>query len=279
MRNVACALLLLLGAAGAAAQEPAVRASAPREGTVSIRTGSGSVRVTGWDRAEVAVSGDRRGRISSEAGAVRVRPSSEHESLEVRVPAGSRLEVVTQSGNVHVAGVGGAVDLQSTSGNFRVSGSPRTVTIEGISGNAEVVGAAETVRVRTVSGGIDVPQARGFLELTTVSGDIRVASDAVRKATVRSVSGHTGFSGSVPRDASLHFETTSGILELRVPAGVSARFDLSALAQGEVDSELGPAPQRLSRTSLGEALRFTHGTGSAEIAARTVSGTIRLRKQ
>lgn len=279
MRMAAWILFLSLGAATAAAQEPAVRAAAPREGTVSIRTGSGSVRVTAWNRAEVAVFGDRRARISSQAGAVRVRPSSDHESLEVRVPVGSRLEVATQSGNVHVAGVGGAVDLQSTSGNFRVSGSPKTVTIEGISGNAEVLGAAETVRVRTVSGGIDVPQARGFLELTTVSGDIRIASAAVRKATVRSVSGHTGFSGSVPRDASLHFETTSGILELIVPAGVSARFDLSALAQGEIDSQLGPAPQRLSRTSSGETLRFTHGGGHAEIAARTVTGTIRLRKQ
>jgi DUF4097 and DUF4098 domain-containing protein YvlB len=279
MRSVLLAVLLTMSAAHAGAQESSVRAAAPREGTVSIRTHSGSVRVVGWDRAEVAVSGDDRARISSSGGVTRVRPSAGHEGLEVRVPAGSRVEVSTQSGGIQVSGVSGAVDLQSTSGSFRISGSPRMVSVEGISGDTEMLGSTETLRVQTVSGGISVPRAQGFLELSTVSGDIRVVSQGVRRATLRTVSGWTEFSGVVPRNASLHFENTSGTAELRVPSGVSARFDLSSLGNGEIDNKLGPEPQRRDRHSPAESVRFTHGAGEAEITARTVSGTIRLRKQ
>lgn len=279
MKSVVLTVLLMTSAAPVGAQEGSIRAAAPREGTVSIRTHSGSVRVVGWDRGEVAVSGDDRARISSSEGVTRVRPSAGHEGLEVRVPAGSRVEVSTQSGNIQVLEVSGAVDLQSTSGSFRISGSPRMVTVEGISGEVEMLGSTETLRVQTVSGGISVPRARGSLELSTVSGDVRVGSQGVRRATVRNVSGRTEFSGVVPRSASLHFENTSGTAELRVPAGVNARFDLSSLGNGEIHNEIGPEPQRRDRHSPAESVRFTRGSGEAEITARTVSGTIRLRKQ
>lgn len=279
MKSILLIVLLVTGAAHAGAQEISARAAAPREGTVSIRTQSGSVRVVGWERGEVAVSGDDRARVSSGGGVTRVQPSGGHQGLEVRVPAGSRVEVSTQSGSIHVSGVSGAVDLQSTSGDFRVSGSPRMVSIEGLSGNTEMLGSTETLRVQTVSGGISVPRAQGFLELSTVSGSVRIASQGVRRATVRNVSGHTEFSGVVPRNASLYFENTSGSAELRVPAGVSARFDLSSLGSGRIENEFGPAARRRDPDSTAESVRFTRGAGGAEVTARTVSGTIRLRRQ
>ena len=279
MRSILLTVLLMAGAAHAAAQENTARATAPREGTVSVRTSSGSVRVVGWSRGEVAVTGGDQVRITSRGGVTRVRPASGHEPLEVRVPEGSRVEVHTQSGNIQVSGVEGAVDLQSMSGSFRISGSPRMVTVEGISGGVEMLGSTETLRVQTVSGMISVPRAQGFLELTTVSGNIDIASRGVRKATVRNVSGRTAFSGKIPDGASLHFENTSGVTQLRVASGVSARFDLSSLANGKIENELGPEPQRRDRYSTTESIRFTRGSGGAEVTARTVNGVIRLRKQ
>ena len=140
-------------------------------------------------------------------------------------------------------------------------------------------GTTETLRVKTVSGDIVVPQARGFVELNTVSGGIEVVSRGLRKGTIRNVSGRTVFTGTLPRDGSLHFENTSGVTELRVPAGVDARFDLSSLASGEIRSDFGPEPRRSGHPGGSQTLRFTQGSGGAEITARTVSGTIRLRKE
>lgn len=275
MRNVLLALTLTLGTAAAAGAQ---RTPAPKAGTVEIRTESGAVRVVGWDRAEVSVSGGRA-RISRRGAVTRVRPEEEHDALEIHVPAGSRVEVSTSSGSIRVAEVKGAVDLQSMSGSFQVSGSPSMVDVEGLSGSIRMLGSTETLRVKTLSGSISVPRARGFVELTTVSGAIEVASQGVRKGTIRNVSGRTTFSGSVPRGASLHFENTNGVIDLRVPEGVDARFDLSSLADGEIRNEFGPEPRRRNQHTWGEAVRFTEGSGGAEVTARTVNGQIRLRRE
>lgn len=281
-KNVFLVLAAVLASAAGAESQQTARASAAPEGTVVVRTTSGAVRVVGWNRAEVqATASDEHDglRIRSRRGETHVRPRSGHADLEVRVPAGSRVEVSTQSGNVGVEGVNGSVVLESMSGDFRVSGSPRMVSVEGISGGFRLDGSTGTLRVATVSGDVSVPRARGFVELATVSGDIEVVSEGVRRGTIRNVSGETVFRGSVPRDASLSFETTSGETEIHLPASVAADFDLSALRNGEIRSDFGPRPARSGGDGWMRTLRFSHGGGGAQITARTMSGTIRVRKQ
>ena len=101
----ALALALLPAAAGPGEAQEVVswRADATRDGTVAtVRAGNGRVRVVGWGRDEVvALSRDTRDpderkgkgpvRITSGRGETRVRISG-HEPVEVRVPAGSRVD-------------------------------------------------------------------------------------------------------------------------------------------------------------------------------------------
>lgn len=284
MKRALLTILVLLGsAAGAAGQQRGFTSSAPRAGEVSIRTESSSVRVVGWGRSEVSVRAQDEVdpgsvRITSRGGHTEIRTRDDVGSLEVHVPAGSRVEVWTRSGSVEVTGVNGAVDLQSMSGSFRIVGRPRQVAVEGISGSVEMVGATESLRIRTVSGGVRIPQASGFVELTTVSGELEVRSRGLQSGTFRNTSGRTRFTGSVPRDGSLHLETSSGEIELRVPTGLSADYDLTALGNGRIENQFGPEPQRSGRKSRVSTVRFSGGCscGGAEITARTVSGVIRL---
>ncbi|HEV2735050.1 MAG TPA: DUF4097 family beta strand repeat-containing protein [Longimicrobiaceae bacterium] len=282
MRAIAvCALALLLG--GSAEAGAQVRAEAPRDGTVAVRAADGSVRIVGWSRAEVsAVSGDDGDRdegvrVVRERGVTAVRARGQGD-LVVRVPAGSRVEVKTRGGDISVEGVDGALDMESTSGGFRVGGTPRMVTVEGLSGDVQVTGSTETLRIRTVSGSVRVPRAQGFVEASSISGDVQVTG-RLRRATLRSTSGRAVFAGSVPRDGSLHLESTSGIVELRVPAGIAADFDLSSLGGGQIESALGPRPTRQYGAPGISTLRFSNGSGGAEITARTVTGIILLKKQ
>ena len=278
MKRFLCTALVVLAAPGVAAAQDGTHVDAPRGGTVQVRTGSGSVRVVGWDRGEVSVRGGEA-RVSSRDGATRIRLVDGSDDIEVRVPAGSRVDVSTMSGSIQVSGVSGTVDLKSMSGSFRISGNPRAVAVEGISGDIRIDGTTETLRAKTVSGGISVPAARGFVELGTVSGDIQVVSQGLRRGTIRNVSGRTRFSGGVPRDGSLHFENTSGETELRVPGGMAADFELTSLATGEIRSELGPRSGRPRDEEGMQVLKFSTGSRGAQITARTVSGTIRLREQ
>lgn len=280
MRAIAvCALALLLGASA----EAQVRVEAPRDGTVTVRSTDGSVRIVGWSRAEVSAASDDRGdegegvRVNREQGVTAVRARGQGD-LVVRVPAGSRVVVKTRGGDISVEGIDGALDLESTSGGFRVGGTPRMVTVEGLSGDVEVTGSTETLRIKTVSGSVRVPRAQGFVEASSISGDVQVTG-RLRRATLRSTSGRAVFAGSVPRDGSLHLESTSGIVELRVPAGIAAHFDLSSLGGGQIESALGPRPTRQEGAPGMSTLRFSNGSGGAEITARTVSGVILLKKQ
>ncbi len=279
MRAIAaCALALLLGASSQAGAQ--ARAEAPRDGTVAVRVADGPVRVVGWGRAEVsAASGDPDDgvRVVRERGVTTVRARGRGD-LVVRVPAGSRVVVKTRGGDIVVEGVDGALDLESTSGGFRVAGTPRMVTVEGLSGDVAVTGSTETLRVRTVSGDVHVPRARGFVEASSISGDVQVTG-RLRRATLRSTSGRAVFSGSVPRDGSLHLESTSGIVELRLPDGIAADFDFSSLGGGQIESAMGPRPTRQEGSPGMSTLRFSSGSGGAEITARTVSGVILLKKQ
>jgi DUF4097 and DUF4098 domain-containing protein YvlB len=278
-----CALALLLGGGTEAAAQ--TRAEAPRSGTVSVRADEGRVRVTGWSRAEVSAiskgQGDGDGdpvRVVRERGVTAVRARGRGD-VEVRVPAGSRVVVKTHSGDITVQGVTGALDLESTSGRFRVAGTPRMVTVEGLSGDVDVTGTTETLRVKTVSGNVRVPRAQGFVEAASISGDVQVTGQGLRRATLRSTSGRAVYAGSVPRDGSLHLESTSGIVELRVPAGIAADWDLSSLGGGQIESALGPRPVRQYGSPGVSTLRFSSGEGGAEITARTVSGVILVKKQ
>jgi hypothetical protein len=282
MRAIAvCALALLLGAAPEAGAQ--ARAEAPQGGTVAVRAMDGTVRVVGWSRGEVSATSpdddeDGKVRVVRERGVTAVRARGPG-ALVVRVPAGSRVVVRTRSGDIVVEGVTGALDLESTSGDFRVVGTPRMVSVEGLSGDVDVAGSTETLRVRTVSGDVRVPRARGFVEASSVSGDVQVTGRGLRRATLRSTSGKAVFAGSVPRDGSLHLESTSGIVELRVPAGIAADFDLSSLGGGQIESALGPRPTRQESSPGVSTLRFSSGSGGAEITARTVTGIILLKKQ
>lgn len=279
MRAIAaCALALLLGASSEAGAQAGTEA--PRDGTVAVRTTDGPVRVVGWSRAEVSATSsdqDDAVRVVRERGVTTVRGRG-HGDLVVRVPAGSRVEVRTRSGDIVVEGVDGALDLESTSGGFRVAGTPRMVTVEGLSGNVAVTGSTETLRVKTVSGNVSVPRAQGFVEASSISGDVQVTG-RLRRATLRSTSGRTVFAGSVPRDGSLHMESTSGIVELRLPAGIAADFDFSSLGGGQIESAMGPRPTRQEGAPGMSTLRFSSGSGGAEITARTVTGVILLKKQ
>jgi DUF4097 and DUF4098 domain-containing protein YvlB len=187
--------------------------------------------------------------------------------------------VRTRSGDISVQGVTGALDLESTSGRFHVAGTPRMVTVEGLSGDVEVTGTTETLRVKTVSGSVRVQRAQGFVEATSVSGDVQVTGRGLRRATLRSTSGRAVYAGSIPRDGSLHLESISGIVEIRVPSGISAHFDFSSLGGGQIESAMGPRPTRQEGAPGMSTLRFSSGSGGAEITARTVTGVILLKKQ
>ncbi|HVN30506.1 MAG TPA: DUF4097 family beta strand repeat-containing protein [Thermoanaerobaculaceae bacterium] len=264
--------------------------SAAKDGVVEIRNVAGLVRVTGWDREEVAVTGTlgkgtERLEFSASGNRTLVRVVIPHDSrhvedsdLEISVPVGSSLEVETVSANITAGGVNGDVQLKSVSGDVALAGNPRKFGAKTVSGNIEVTAENAPGRAKSVSGIVRLRGVSGSVEAGSVSGDISVTGGTVSSAGLETTSGNITFDAGLAKDARVEAKSISGEVELRLPAGVAADFDVTTFS-GEIKNELGPPAHRTSEYGPGMELSFTTGTGGARIVAKSFSGSVYLKKR
>lgn len=312
----AAAALLLAGEAGAQRQVNA-RHDAASNGTVSIEINNGSLRVVGWGRGEVQVTGtvSREGdRVALDGSGrtteVRVegrRGQPGSASLEVRVPAGSSVEV-TAVGNapITISGVTGAVEATSRNGVMTVQGRPRSVEatsqnggivmdaqtdravltsmsgpvrvsgtvrqraeVNAMNGAVEISGEVGEVEINALNGAVRVANVTGGrVEITSVSGAVNVSGTRLR-GNVASVSGSVVVSGSV--GGALNVESHAGRVELRLPGNTGARVDITSWSGG-VESDW-----RLQRE--GREWSGTLGRGGPNVSITTFSGSVKLTRR
>ncbi len=284
------------------------------DASVELRTVSHSLQIERWDRNEIRITGeyeaeweeieisgsersfrfevrhlDRRGSWSR-------RGSSNN--LRIQLPAGVRLNASTVSGEIETAGLSGALSLSSVSGEIEVTGNLERVDFNSVSGAVTYRGNAPAVRLRTVSGHAAFSGNTPDLRMNSVSGRIEAAgnmesidlqsvsgqvtanpSGPVRFAQMNAVSGDIHFTGALAPDATLEAESHSGRVELTLPRGTSARFELSTFSGGIHADFPGMenANRNRGRFTPQESVSFTSGSGSARVEASSFSGTIRIR--
>jgi DUF4097 and DUF4098 domain-containing protein YvlB len=284
---------LLLTAAGSvqAAGQVTVdeRRPAAADGQVDIENASGTIRVVGWDQAEVAVSG-RLGHgaagLDVAGGARRTRievetegnPHGVRSDIEVRVPAGSRVQIDGFQAEITVTGVKGGVRAETVNGAISVSGPCKDVDVQSVNGAVEVSGSGGRVNAESVNGRVTVHGAAGEVDASTVNGTLSVSGATFERARLETVAGALRFDGALSRNATLDAETVSGSVELVLPAGVSADFSITTFSGG-IDNELGPPAQRSSQWTPEKELSFSTGAGGAKVNVQTLSGSIRLLKK
>ncbi len=262
------------------AQEVDETRGALRDGTVKISVAAGTVRIIGWERDSVRVSGTRgrgaadlRFEVEGPATGIRLIPDPDAAeaggaSLEIRVPRASHVAVRTASASVEIAGVAGTADVTTISGAIRVSGSARSVYAESGTGDITLEVETKLVRAHSVDGRVTVRGARGFLDISTVSGDIDLEGGALWEGEVTSVSGDIRFEGTFePGAEQFYFENHEGLIELRLPEQIRADFAITTYG-GQVQNELF---DRAART-------FSTGRGGPQLRIKNFKGSIRLLK-
>ena len=293
MRNPRILLALALAACVAlpALAQQTIDQTRPAQpdGLVFVDNLSGSVKVSGWDRAEVQVTGTlgrgtERLDFTSEGRKTVVKVVlPKHAShvdgsdLTLRVPAGSALDLSTVSADVEISGVKGRVAPKTVSGNITVQGSPSQVRAETVSGEVKLTGECPEVKASSVSGTVTVKGASGRVSGSSVSGDVVVEAGALQEAEASTTSGDVKIAGGLAKDGQLEVSTVSGDVTLTLPAATSADFRVSTFSGG-ITSDFGGEARSEEEHGMGKKLTFSTG-GGAHVSVKTFSGSVKLLKK
>ena len=146
------------------AQARAFEKTLPAAGVdaVEIEVVFTNVKITGWDKDEIKIQGDRK-EPRMEVKASRLEIAGEKaprkdacEAMQLVLPRRLKVELRTVSGQVQVSGMQGKCRLVSVSGD---------VAVDGAQGGVEA---------NTVSGDLSLRASTGDVETTSVSGDIEL---------------------------------------------------------------------------------------------------------
>ena len=285
------ALALGLSATAGFAEPIEKRAAADPKGEVEIVNVAGSVRVMGWNRAEVDVRGeleDNAERLDFSTQGTRTiirvvlprnRGNSDGSDLVVRIPEGSALTVNTISADQEIDGVKGAQRLQTVSGSIHSEGSGEDFQAKTISGDILVSATsgakAALYTVTTVSGDLTLSKVSGEVDVETVSGDMNVEAGEVSRARVRTTNGDMALSMKLASNGRLDAETINGEVTLKILGTVDAEFDIHTF-NGEIESCYGDEKVRSREHGPGHDLEFTRGAGSARVRVKTLNGGVDL---
>jgi hypothetical protein len=288
-------MVLVLAATGAAAQVHVdkTRPATP-DGLVQIENSFGSVRVIGWDRSEVSVTGrlapgaehmDLSGDKDSVWIDVDIPESWLYDSdddteyqthLEIQVPAGSSVEVETLNASISVDNVNGEMELESVNGSIVIRGNPQTVEVDTITGGVEVNAQSAEMEVSTVSGKVVLAGVARAVAVETVSGLVEIAGDGLEEVEIETTSGDIQFDGTFTVEGSFNVETFSGHVDLLVAHDVAAKFSFVTF-KGLIENEMGPRPRHQGRFNPYQEVRFSTGLNDYEVSVSTYSGNSKLR--
>jgi hypothetical protein len=264
--------------------------AADAHGVVEISSTSGTVDVTGWDRAAVSVKAELppdvdHVEVTSSGNHTVVRVIQRHSGgwghddthLRVQVPKDSELNVSSVSANVTSTGVLGTQRLKTVSGDITADIGPSDIEVKSVSGSLKLRGKGQPAKlhVSTVSGDLELKHAAGDLEATTVSGEISADLDPARSARLRSTSGDITFEGRLVRGADFDAQSVSGDLKVRAPSEDGFQFEAQSVT-GDINDCFNAKAERTGEYGPGLKLNGTRGTGSGHVRLKTMSGEIEL---
>jgi DUF4097 and DUF4098 domain-containing protein YvlB len=223
-------------------------------GSFTLDSDLGSVRVEGSDQsgARVLVTSNRDElekdfdlKFEESTGQLRVvlkRKSSSrwtHDlsvSFDVKVPASTRLEVITGGGSIDVSGLTAPAKVSTSGGSIHALDQKGDIAAETSGGSIELRRARGVAKLHTSGGGITVEALEGPLEAGTSGGSIEL--DGVTGDLVARTSG-----------GSIRIREAAGRVDARTSAGsIDAAFAKGNARGGTLVTSAGQVRVRLDRS-------------------------------
>jgi hypothetical protein len=256
-------------------------------GFIRIALPEGAVRVIGWERDSLAVSGSVPEAFAVEitkqgakVGSWSDGPNTGAGRITVYVPARSQVWVKTTGADINIASITGGLDLFSVSGSVTITGNPREIYAETMAGeiNLNHVKTA-SARVKTASGVIKTSGDVADLTAVTVSGDINSAMSSFGRARLESVDGQIRYFGVIPGAAVLDVINHAGSITMVIPPQTAADFVFN-LYEADLQDEFGIKKRwMMSNKFKGKEMAFGVGDRpTARVMIRSFKGQVSIRR-
>src|SRR5271170_6555671 len=263
-------LIITFSCAGASAATRSVdqHQAADPAGTVEIINVAGSVQVSGWDKAEVAVSGS----MGEKVDRVELTGSGKHTTVRVVLPNGNSWGGDGAADLIVQVPRGSAIDVSLVSADLTVGGVTGAQQLRTLSGDITADGGG-SARVNTISGKVKLGVADGAAaNVKSISGDGRLTLGELKNFNLATVSGDFRISASLAAAADFNAESISGDVNAKFSGTPGVDFDLQSLSgrlkdcsgHQAVEPEHGP----------GARLTFTTGDGKSKVHIDSNSGNL-----
>lgn len=290
MTTAALTSILVLLAVPALAQTE-INETRPLDGsaTLSVSNISGSVKVTGWNRNEIQVTGTlgkgteelritgNQSRMGIEVVLPRMSRNVKPTHLVISLPRGCRLEVSTVSADIELDQFDGAIELESVSGDITAVCGAGDVEIASVSGEISLDCDSANTDVESVSGDVRLRGVHGVLSGSTVSGDFLVEGSTFTRISAESVSGNLQFDCGLAGGARVEVSAHSGDVVFLFAGGLSAECEISTFS-GRITNGFGIEGIK-NEYGPGTELNFTAGSGDGRVEISTFSGNVVLKQK
>lgn len=229
------------------------------------------VRITSRGRAGLEASADLRvtvpkgKNVALNLGVGKAFVTNVEGTIRVSV-ASADVATDRTRGSLHVSTGSGNVDLRSAAGDVSLGTGSGDITASGVEG--------ATLRLETGSGTITLSDGKaGTVYASTGSGDISATSASGDDLSFETGSGDIDVA-LVAAFRSVHIETGSGDVTLKVPPEAGAEVDIDT---GSGDIDLGGLTLTVRKISH-DHVQGTLGDGKGRVSVETGSGNVHLEK-
>ena len=285
LRALSIAVGIAIGARIAHAQPVERRTTVARDVSVRIWLPAGTLRLIGWDRDMVVVTGTvapgetffHDGDSRAMKFGVEEPPAgrqSQPSQLTAYIPRSGRVSVRTSSASIEASDLAGA--YSSVSGAIRLTGSASDIQADAVDGNVTIDVTSGMVRARTGGGTLTVDGSIEDLGAATVSGDLSISSRDLITGRLESMTGTITFVGDFfAKGGSMEIDNHAGLVDLRLPP-IRLNLEVTSVA-GTISNGISKTPIGKAPAKMGDALSIVAGAGWPKIVVRSFKGEVLIR--
>jgi DUF4097 and DUF4098 domain-containing protein YvlB len=280
-------MILTFAAAAAMAFSPRTDttfAVTSAETRLVIENFAGDVSVGTWSKNSIRIEADHSSRteveIERDESTISVKAENRHGvpasvDFRITVPPTVAIEISGTYADVTVEGTRADVSVETVRGDVNVTGGAGHIALQSVEGDVTLEKGRGRAELQSVNAGVKVVGLEGELVAETVNGEVSLEDIRGNTVEASTVNGDVLYDGVLREGGSYRFATHNGDITVSVPAQTSANVSVTTYS-GEFDSDF---PIKVTSSHRNRRMRFTLGSGAAELELESFQGAIHLQKK